>query len=484
MIASFLMVATLAQTPEQSPLPRYERANCVFERGDWAAAANLECGTLLVHENPERREGRVLELPVAVLKAKRPGDTPPLVMLQGGPGEGPGLLADMTRGVALAGFSESRDIVLYVQRGAGEARPVLCPDWGIDHYDVIGERERSAFRAAVRECVESIRRDGGDPAMYNTRNSAADLAALRRALGYPRWDVWSESYGGRLALESMRVDPAGIRSVVLERPTPHGPWRAEVAKNRSDALARVFESCAADARCAGEFPAPDRDLLALFERLEQSPFVIDSTGSRNRAMQLDGHAFVHALVRLARRPSTIAWIPFLLDQLMRGEVERAAHELIARAGNADAAPGRVTFWLVECYDQYGLGFEELQDSVDASVPAPFRASRPLECDLWQDRYASQAEVRPVSSAIPTLIMTGRFDPITPPAYGGRIAATLTNAHVYELPSESHHTREVTPCHVTIRNRFWADPARAPDGACVANVAPIEFVIRWPSADAR
>jgi len=480
MIGSLVVLAVLAQQPFGRNVPRYDRAGCAFERGEWAIDAKLECGILLVPENPEQHDGRVLELPVAILRAKRTGALPPLVMLHGGPGGAPGQLASMTRGVAMAGFSDSRDVVLYDQRGAGEARPVLCPDSRLVESDAIGDRARSTFRAQVRACVESIRRAGNDPAMYNTRKSAADLAALRRALRYDRWDIWSESYGGRLALEAMRADPGGIRSVVLERPTPHGPWRAELARNRSDALARVFESCAADRRCAEAFPAPEPDLHALFDKLERSPAIVDSVAS-GAEMQVDGHALIHAIVRLARRPSTIAWIPFLLDQLVRGDVQRASRELVARAGTSGAAPTRVTFWLIECFDQYGFRFEALQDSIEATVPTPFHLTRPMECDLWQNRFASEQEARPVSSTIPTLIMTGRFDPVTPPVYGRRVASTLSNAYVFELPSESHHTREVSPCHVMIRNRFWADPTVAPDASCIATVAPINFVTRWPPA---
>lgn len=475
MSAVLLAAAVLgpAVLPQDS-VPRYERAECAFERGEWVEGANLECGVLFVLEDPLRRESPVLRLPVAILRAKEPGSKPPLVMLHGGPGLT--ALGGMIRGVAQSGMARDRDVVLYDQRGAGLAEPVLCPDFQVEDYerDDAGARER--FRARARACVESIRRDGGDPAMYHTRNSALDLAALRRALGYSVWDIWGESYGGRLAAEAMRTDPDGIRSVVLSRPVPHGSFRAERAKAWRDAFTVVFDACAADRRCAAAFPKPEEDLQGLFEQLARSPVLIDVVDGG--ATRLDGGALVHALVRLARAPSGVAWIPFLLDEMGRGDFDRATRHLMGRSAGR-GTPGRVSFWLVECADVYGPGFQVLQDSVEAMLPTVFHVQRPLECDVWQDGFASEEAMRPVSSDIPTLILTAQFDPVTPPEFGHRIAATLSNAYVYELPGESHSSREVTDCHRSLVDQFWSDPTRAPDASCIDGIPPIEFVTSWP-----
>ena len=459
----------------QEVLPRYEQSDCVFEPGRWADNVNLECGTLFVPEDPGQSQGRILRLPVAVLRAQQPASKPPLVLLHGGPGGSPDQLVSMTQGVVLFGLSRDRDVVLFDQRGAGQAQPVLCPDFRSEFYQRGDEEARERFRAQARACVERIRREGGDPAMYNTRNSAGDLKALRLALDYAVWDVYGESYGGRLAAEAMRADPGGIRSVVLSRPAPQGPFRAEMAKIWWEALSRIFEECAADRSCAAAFPTPEEDLHVLFERLEASTIVFDSLAV-GAAIRLDGSALVHALARLANAPSGIARIPFLLNQMRRGDVDRASRELMTLTAGRN--PDRVSFWLVECFDQYGPQFETLQDSLEATVPALFRVHRPLECDLWQDKFALEEERRPVSSSIPTLILTGQFDPTTPSSFGHRIAASLSTAYVVELPSESHSVQEITACHGTIVSEFWEDPTTEPDTSCIATVPP-EFVTSWP-----
>jgi len=472
--------ASLASPLGQDSLPRFEPANCVFDRGDWADAVDLECGELLVLEDPERPEGRVLHLPVAIFRAAEPGPKPPLVMLHGGPGGPPGLLGNMTRGVSVAGYARDRDVILYAQRGAWSARPVPCPEFQPADYeeDELAARER--FLAGARACVESIRREGGDPAMYDTRRNAADLRALRQALGHEVWDVWGESYGGRLATEAMRTDPAGIRSVVLSKPVPQGPHRAERARAWRDALARVFESCAAGARCGFLFPSPEEDLQALYRELAASPARIDSVGAGG-PVRLDGGALVHSVVRLARRRAGTVWIPFLLSELRRGDFERASRELMSRAGE-QGSPAGATFWLVECNDQYVPGFEALQDSIEATVPEPYHVQRPLECATWREGRVVEDPAGAVSSDIPTLILAGRLDPAAPVEFARRIARTLSRAYLYELPDESHAAREATPCHLSLVAQFWNDPTTAPDGSCIEARPPLDFVTEWPNPE--
>ena len=60
--------------------------------------------------------------------------------------------------------------------------------------------------------------DGIDLSAFDTRSAALDLRAIRKALDLPQWNLMGTSYGGRLALDAMRVDPEGVRAAVLNSP--------------------------------------------------------------------------------------------------------------------------------------------------------------------------------------------------------------------------------------------------------------------------
>jgi pimeloyl-ACP methyl ester carboxylesterase len=478
--AALTIFAMPADGAAQTSVPRYEQGDCAFDRGPWADAVDLECGALLVREDPRRSDSRILRLPVAILHASEPESGPPLVMLHGGPGGSPVQLGLMTAGVAMAGVSRDRTVVLYDQRGAGQAQPILCTDFDVEDYEDDDPGARARFRAGAAACVESIRRDGGDPAMYSTAASVSDLIALRRALGYQRWHVWAESYGGPLAVHAMRADPDAIRSVALMYPVSHGLYRAERAKGWHDSLQRVFAACAMDPACAAASPTPEADLHALHERFRTAPLLIPS-GEEVEIKRLDAGALVHAIVRLARSRSGIASIPFLLHELRHGDATRAGRELMTRTANV-GAPQRPTFWLVECNDQYGPEFVALQDSIESSLPELYHVQRPLECDVWLEGRENAPHPNPGPSDIPTLIVTGHFDPAAPPYLGRRIAETLSNAYVYEIPIETHDPRDATPCTRSLLGQFGNDPATAPDASCIRTLPPIRFVTGWPERD--
>ena len=53
------------------------------------------------------------------------------------------------------------------------------------------------------------------------------------------------------------------------------------------------------------------------------------------------------------------------------------------------------------------------------------------CPGWGVGQADARENEPVTSDIPTLIMTGEYDPIVPPGWGQRAAETLANSYFFE-----------------------------------------------------
>jgi pimeloyl-ACP methyl ester carboxylesterase len=478
---------------EPQVLAEYEPAACPFDTTDWGAEVGLACGVLEVPEDRGNPKTRTLRLPVAIFPAAEPVGIPPLVVLHGGPGLGTEFLPAYARGVAQTGISRVRDVVLYNQRGAGYAEPALCPGFIPD-----GPRNRSDsvdFRTLAARCMELLRAEGVDPEAYTTHESALDLRALREALGYEVWDVYAESYGGRLAVRAMGVDPSGIRSVVLERPTPDGPWRTEVAASRARAMSEIFAACAADAACEESFPDPEADLVAVYQRYEAEPASVPGTEDGEGRL-VDGAVIMEAFADFARRPNRLVRIPFLLDQLRRGDRDRALEELVRGWFDSGSQPRSVAFWLIECNDGYQPGFEALQDSVERSVPAMFAIRRRLECDIWTQsepgaaipERTPEAPGEPGAAAnangsdIPVLILTGQFDPITPPEYGDRIARALPNARVYEMPWESHDTREMSPCHRAILQAFMMDPHGNVDDTCTSSMEPPSFVTAWPAED--
>ena len=58
------------------------------------------------------------------------------------------------------------------------------------------------------------------------------------------------------------------------------------------------------------------------------------------------------------------------------------------------------------------------------------------CQLWNVQPVPAVQQQPITSAIPTLILSGEYDPVTPPAYGMLAARTLSRSYFFLFPGTS------------------------------------------------
>jgi pimeloyl-ACP methyl ester carboxylesterase len=214
-------VPALAQSTDV--LPRFEPERCPKLEGA-ETLADATCGYLVVPESRGLALSRTIRLMVAKYPARSPEKRPdPVVYLAGGPGDIAPLEAN---GLIAADFIRDRDILVLSQRGTMFSEPSLtCASiddfaraaLGLRFYS---EATKRAHLAATEACRRKLTAAGADLSAYNSTESAADVADLRKVLGYAAWNIYGTSYGSYLAQTIMRDHPAGIRSVVLDSVLP------------------------------------------------------------------------------------------------------------------------------------------------------------------------------------------------------------------------------------------------------------------------
>jgi pimeloyl-ACP methyl ester carboxylesterase len=91
------------------------------------------------------------------------------------------------------------------------------------------------------------------------------------------------------------------------------------------------------------------------------------------------------------------------------------------------------------------------------------------CDAWQVIAADSLENEPVTSDIPTLILAGDYDPVTPPEFGQDTAVYLPNAYYFEFEGIGHGVANSTPCGMELITTFLNQPDAAPDAACMEHL---------------
>ena len=108
--------------------------------------------------------------------------------------------------------------------------------------------------------------------------SAADVEALRLALGIESWNLLGISYGTRLAQIVARDYPSGIRSIVLDSTLPvSADPMAESLANAARAFNVFFTGCQADDECSRAYPTLEADLNDLLTSLNLEPIIVSIT---------------------------------------------------------------------------------------------------------------------------------------------------------------------------------------------------------------
>jgi pimeloyl-ACP methyl ester carboxylesterase len=229
------------------------------ERGSYAA----DCGTLVVPENRHDPDSRLIALPVTRIRAHSPHPGAPIFRLEGGPGLSNMKFAKASRFVA------DHDVVLVGYRGVDGSSKLDCPEVtsARSHArDFLTAESYGADAAAFESCAHRLQRAGVDLAGYTLPERVDDLETVRRALGYGRIDLLSESAGTRTAMiYSWRYPQSIGRSVMIGvNPPGHFLWDA---KTTGEQIRRYAALCAQDASCRRRTPDLTASLRSAFDHV-------------------------------------------------------------------------------------------------------------------------------------------------------------------------------------------------------------------------
>lgn len=433
------------------------------------ADAEVTCGTVAV---PERRvdtepgDEDVVTLAVAIVHSR--AATPaadPVVYLAGGPGS-PAIRSAFAMLPAFEPFLAERDLVVIDQRGTGESDPSLA---------CLPSEDPAA-------CHGRLVADGVDLAGYTTRENAADVADVAGALNLREVDLLGASYGTRLGLAVLRDHPEVVRSAILDSVAPvqvdTGPG---VARSTASGLRVLFEGCRADATCRERHGDLEAALGAAVRALDASPAWAAVGG---RAVPVDGGALLGLVVSAQYYTEAIPELPAVIDAAADGDLgpyERLAGAIAEDTSDLSAALSEGMMWSVECAENvpfetppaFADAVADLDPVVGEHVVAGSLYATGI-CDIWGVPAVGPEDKAPVHSDVPTLLLAGEYDPVTPPAWAELAAATLTTAQVLELPGAGHGVFRTSPCARAIIAAFLEDPSAPTEAGCVATMPPPAF----------
>lgn len=457
--------------------PRERLAPCTIE----GVTEKLLCGSYAVWENRTTRQGRKIDLHVVVLPALGPDRAPdPIFELAGGPGDSTGHGA---RGWAQEHeIRAHRDIVLVDQRGTGASHRLECKV-PRDPGDVQAYFEPVLPVAEVRRCraeLDAI----ADLTQYTTSIAADDLDEVRAWLGYDKINLQGYSYGTRAAQVYLRRHGDHVRSALLMGVAGMDQYLPLFhARDAKRAVDRLFDSCAREPACAAAFPelpAEHERVLAGLERERGRATAQSPVDHHPVPVTIPRDIFAEQIRFTLYSAAASSAMPYVIHRAAQGDFEPFAELAMLWEPFLRGLLAYGMHLSVTCAEDVPF---MTPGAIDAAVAGTYLrdyrvAMQIAACQEWR-RGAIPADFhQPVTSGVPMLLVSGNYDPVTPPAWAEQVAAHLSHA-VHVVVPDGHHGPDGLAhpeCFEGLVAKFFErGTAEGLDTSCVATMAHPPFV---------
>lgn len=473
----------------------FETAPCFFDLpGSAVEGEDVECGYLTVPEEYDVPDGDTIRLGVVIINSTASSPAPdPLVIAQGGPG---GSTIDTYASPLLGAIGNSirneRDIILFDQRGTYYSEPFLgCDELYQAELDALGqdltgEEDLAIAIEQLQSCRDRLSSEEVNFSAYDSVENAADIETLRAVLGYEQINLYGVSYGTLLALHMMRDNPQGLRSVILDAVLPTQLNFIPIALQNADrSFSELFTACAADPQCNANYPDLENEFFALVDELNQNPVTFeleDEDAGQTYDVQMNGVDLVDFLFTLLYVESFIPSLPRMIYEVRDGNYSLLQSWLPVII--FDPTYSQAMNLSVLCSEDQDYTLDDV--ILDGVPPQVIEAFLP-----WAEGYLELCPVLdveqldtfvddPVVSDVPTLLLSGQFDPITPPVNAALAAETLSNSYNYVFPGSGHGVFLSNLCGTNIVLDFLEDPTQEPDASCIDSLADEGVSFSLPS----
>jgi pimeloyl-ACP methyl ester carboxylesterase len=455
----------------------------------------LECGTVSV---PLDRSGSVpgaVSLHVEELPAT---GTPRGVMflIAGGPGQGSAKsfdLGSVSSAQLLQQVFPNETLVAFDNRGTGASGLIDCPTLQKTVPETVDEAAR-----LTRDCADQI---GPTRQFYATRDHAADIEAVRRALGFGKIGLYGVSYGTKLALAYALAFPNSVERMVLDSvlpPDQPDPYDLDVVRELPGTLAAYC----AGGRCRAATANYAGDVVALANRLEARPVSgkVLVAGGASRTRRMTGEDLLSLVIDTDLSPGLAAELPAAVHAARLGYNRPLLrlYDLDLRTSSLTSA--ELSFGLnvaTTCLDGKFPWTANTPPADRAAVLAAAVAALPagsfgpfgswsarlgpaFYCDLWPSPSGNTPLGPGPYPNVPVLALSGGLDFRTPTANAREVVAQFPQGQLLVVPGVGHSvlTADLSQCAaravrnwVLFNNPFRTTCPRLPDLVGYVNALP-------------
>jgi len=489
MILAAMFAAAFGQPmATQAQTPKITLKDCTLPIGigNKKSEEPAQCGTVSVLEDRKNPGGRKIDIPVYVLPPTTPGAKGlPIFHLEGGPGGSAINGFGQSWFLAYSSFRKNHPVVVFDQRGIGKSASLQCTeitdvalkDIATTPTDAVTEANQSIGRYAA--CLERLGKTA-DPQFYTSAAAADDIDDIRVALGYDQILVFGNSYGTWLGQFYLKTHGEHVAGMVLDSVV--GPWNLPdllAPANGQASLDKIIALCEADALCNKTYPDLHTKLDEAIARLEKAPVTmtgISGISAKLHTVGITADRFRLALFTMLYSTANSTLIPQTISEAAKGIYQFPATMLVTQAEEAEnfisyglnlsvTCAESVPFFSDALFDKYAADSfligakDKYKDSFKPQIDT---------CKAWRSAELNEADVAPIESDRPVLILSGNLDPVTPVSFGEETNKRLKNSTLVVLPYQGHGVIIGSKCAQNVTAAFFDNPTAKVDASCTKN----------------
>lgn len=481
----FLLVSAVSHEGGRRRSEVIQLEPCEVPAADGNQKEAGRCGFYEVFEDRSAKSGRKIKLKIVIYPATGPDKAPdPLFYIPGGPGSS---ATEDAPYVAreLAQIRMHRDLVFVDQRGTGGSNGLDCKLF--DPSSLQSYLESFFPLEDVRKCREQLE-TRANLKLYTTPIAMDDLDEVRAALGYGQINISGGSYGTRATLVYVKRHPEHVRAIVLQGVSPtnqHMP--RDFPGHTERAMDGVIGECLSNVDCRAAFPNLKSDVKAVLGRLLKGPVEVDvkhpQTGQSTR-VKLSRDLAAEAVRYMLYQSGAASRLPLFIHLAAKDNFVPLAEAAVFYRQQIVATGSNGMYLSVTCAEDLPWikpGEGERNGANTFLGDYRLRQQRDA-CNLWPRAELTKEYAEPTRAKAPALILSGQWDPVTPPLYGDIAAKHLPNALHIVVPHGGHGFGglEGLDCIQKLVAEFVnRGSAKGLDTACVNSIRRRGFQLKLP-----
>jgi pimeloyl-ACP methyl ester carboxylesterase len=472
--------------PATLKMGRLTLTACELKRPYSAATIAAFCAKLPVPENRADPKSRAIDLKLAIVKSDSTVPEKDLVVyLAGGPGQS-AIQSYPELAPAFAPLLKHHDLLLLDQRGTGDSHPLKCPD-AEKQQKQSGDVSPSLDQRVqwLSQCAQEVEKTS-DPRYYTTRDAVADLEAVRAALGSPQLDLVGVSYGTRVAQHFAATHPDAVRSIVLDGVVPNQLVIGETfAEALQHSLKLQAAACDAAPACKKAFGDWDATLHQLDTKLKAGPpqqVTFEDPYTYKPVTKTLSADTLAGVVRLFSYSTvTAALLPLAVNEAAHGNYAPLMGQSKLLTGDLSASIEGGMQMSVICTEDASLLTPRPQDA-DTLLGNELIKDFSAECKVWPHGPMPKDFHATFKSSIPTLLISGERDPVTPPANADEVLKGLSDGRSLVVKGLGHAEAINAGCMPDLVDRFVEklQPKKL-NAQCLDKIGPIPAFVNFNGA---